>query len=75
MEILTAIIVLAVVGLPAWGVIWFLSALFGPERAAKPNASVEQDDPNWEDHIRHDPYHPAGNQGFDNDDDYQDEEH
>lgn len=72
MDFLVTIFVVVIIG----GLIWFLGAIIwwlfakptpivdsAPKSPVYSDDDEDRDDPNWEDHIRHDPYHPGGNSG------------
>lgn len=59
-----AVLVLAFFGAVLF-VLWLFFVPIKPDpiqRTYRPVEDDDDDDPNWEDHIRHDPYHPGGNQ-------------
>lgn len=69
MEVIGFIIALLLVAVVLGAIVfifWLTYALFFRTQVpARPHRVIEdddEDDPNWEDHIRHDPYHPGGNQ-------------
>ena len=58
-----AVLVIALFGAVLF-VLWLFLVPIRPDTTQghyRPTAD-DDDDPNWEDHIRHDPYHPGGNQ-------------
>lgn len=62
-------LILLILGGIIWAAIAFVLWLAKPDSgsnssigAASPDDDI--DDPDWEDHIRHDPFHPGGSGGF-----------
>lgn len=69
MEFVLGLILFLIGGAIVWGVIWFIGEVFRFDSPPTKQTPVDSD-PNWEDHIRHDPYHPAGYPDEDEDYDY-----
>ncbi|MFM6980005.1 MAG: hypothetical protein ACKOWE_01195 [Micrococcales bacterium] len=49
-------------------IFWLMFRPIEPDVVSRPyrpitDAEEDENDPNWEDHIRHDPYHPGGSGG------------
>lgn len=75
MEFLSTFLVLLVIAVPLMILVTLVRWVFFSKpdetitrlRDKSPNQTNYQDpedyDPNWEDHIRHDPYHPGGSGG------------